>query len=122
MSNWKLYVRRKFDAAHHLPHHAGKCKQVHGHTWTVEVEVTYSGILSNDGMIMDFGDIKEVIDKLDHIDLNMIISNPTAENITKFLRTRIWDWMSDYDHLVDLANAKVLVRVWESDNTYVELS
>lgn len=120
MKHWKLCVRRKFDAAHHLPHHVGKCKQVHGHTWVVAVEITYSGELPDDGMIMDFGDIKEVVDKLDHpgYELNEVIPNPTAENIAEFLRKRIHVQMRESVY----QGAGLLVRVWESDDTYVELS
>lgn len=119
MSNWKLYVRRKFPASHALPHHTGKCKRMHGHTWMVEVEIYYTGEIPEPacGMIMDFGDIKEVIDELDHVNLNMYISNPTAENIAKHLLGRIRDQMCGFLH-----KASINVRVWESDDTYVELS
>ena len=68
-------------------------------------------------MIMDFGDVKEVIDELDHIHLNNYIFNPTAENIAEHLLGRIRDQMFGYLH-----DAGLLVRVWESDDTYVELS
>lgn len=119
MKHWTLYVRRKFPASHALPHHTGKCKQVHGHTWTVEVEIRYSGEIppGAHGMIEDFGEIKKEIDRLDHIHLNEIIPNPTAENIAEFLLKGIRAQM--YGYLVD---AGLLVRVWESDDTYVELS
>ena len=117
MKHWKLHVRRKFPASHALPHHTGKCKRIHGHTWTVEVEITYTGDLPNDGMIMDFGDIKEVIDKLDHVNLNDIIPNPTAENIAKFLLKGVRAQAYGFLH-----KASINVRVWESDDTYVELS
>ena len=30
-----------FEAAHWLPHHPGKCWKLHGHTWTVEVELKF---------------------------------------------------------------------------------
>jgi len=64
-----------FDAAHQLPHHHGKCSSLHGHTYRLVVEV--SGELiparnrSDEGMIMDFSDLKElvralIIDRCDH--------------------------------------------------------
>jgi len=119
MKHWTLYVQRKFPASHALPHHTGKCQQVHGHTWTIEVEIRYTGEIPSEacGMIEDFGEIKRVIDQLDHIHLNTVIYNPTAENIAEFLRNGIRAQMYGF-----LADAGLLVRVWESDDTYVELS
>jgi len=92
---------------------------MHGHTWTVEVEIRYTGEIPSEacGMIEDFGVIKGVVDELDHTTLNDYISNPTAENIAEYLLGRIRDQMYGY-----LADAGLLVRVWESDDTYVELS
>lgn len=48
-----------FDAAHRLRNHKGKCKNLHGHTWRVDVEV--SGDRDDDGMVLDFGDLKAVV-------------------------------------------------------------
>ncbi|AIL33309.1 6-carboxytetrahydropterin synthase QueD [Basilea psittacipulmonis] len=62
-----------FDAAHMLDTHDGKCKNLHGHTYTLIV--TVSGDLITDGpkkgMVIDFSDLKakvksEIIDRLDH--------------------------------------------------------
>lgn len=64
-----------FDAAHQLVGHKGKCANVHGHTYRLEVvlkgrPVTGEG-RSDEGFVADFGDIKalvkeRVVDKLDH--------------------------------------------------------
>lgn len=71
-----------FDAAHQLPWHEGKCRHLHGHTYRLEVTVV--GPLSEDGIVMDFGDISRVvrssiIERYDHTFLNDFIENPTAE-------------------------------------------
>ena len=34
---YTLRVKDHFDAAHFLPWHEGKCKNLHGHRWEVEV-------------------------------------------------------------------------------------
>ena len=67
----------KFDAAHFLPQHEGKCKNMHGHTWKMEIEVARSDgfINAHTGMIFDFGHLKDMLnanllDKLDHKILN----------------------------------------------------
>jgi 6-pyruvoyltetrahydropterin/6-carboxytetrahydropterin synthase len=78
-----------FDSAHKLDWHSGKCKNLHGHTY--KLMVTVEGELNDNGIVVDFDDIKkavksEVLGKLDHAFLNDIISNPTVENIV------IWIW------------------------------
>lgn len=51
-----------FDAAHQLPTHEGKCRNLHGHTYRVVIEV--DGELSTSGpstgMVIDFGDLKDI--------------------------------------------------------------
>ncbi|MFC7373328.1 6-carboxytetrahydropterin synthase QueD [Fictibacillus iocasae] len=80
-----------FDAAHHLHHYEGKCKNLHGHTY--KLVITISGYVDEVGIAVDFGDIKriykEVIDsKLDHRYLNEVLPNmnTTAENMI------VWIW------------------------------
>ena len=85
-----------FEAAHELPHHRGKCSQLHGHSYTLTVELrgakidhTTDGIPnSQHGMLTDYGDISAVLDpyiiqNLDHKFLNKSLNliSPTAEAI-----------------------------------------
>jgi 6-pyruvoyltetrahydropterin/6-carboxytetrahydropterin synthase len=64
-----------FDAAHQLIGHSGKCANLHGHTY--RLEVVLEGVplgpehTSDEGFVMDFAHLKSVvkervIDKLDH--------------------------------------------------------
>lgn len=64
-----------FDAAHALEHYPGKCRHIHGHTYTLHV--TVAGAVRDeaghpfDGMILDFTEMKSwvqqtVIQRLDH--------------------------------------------------------
>lgn len=63
----RITATEKFDAAHMLPKHEGKCWNLHGHTWRVEFDIQLDSLASaDDGMILDFGSIKEIVDKLDH--------------------------------------------------------
>lgn len=66
MNKVKLTKTGKFDAAHRLPHHPGKCANIHGHTWKWEVEIV--GTLGNDpsGMLVDFAELKKTINHYDH--------------------------------------------------------
>ncbi|WP_338809617.1 6-carboxytetrahydropterin synthase QueD [Neisseria leonii] len=62
-----------FDAAHMLDGHDGKCQNLHGHTYSLEITVS-GGLIgggAKDGMVMDFSDLKNmvrqaVIEPFDH--------------------------------------------------------
>lgn len=61
-----------FDAAHRLPFHKGKCFNLHGHRYEITVEV--EGDSDENGILMDYGDIKKGIgawidNNLDHATL-----------------------------------------------------
>lgn len=102
-----------FDSAHQLKWHKGKCKNLHGHTYKLEVGV--KGKINENGIVIDFGDLKKiieekVIEKYDHKLLNDYFENPTAENIAVQI-------------LKDLKSDGVaLVRLWETPTCYVEVT
>ena len=83
---YTLRVREHFDAAHHLIGYEGKCARVHGHRWSVEVEVV-AGELDEVGMLRDFGELREILRSIlpDHMDINEVYAdmNPTAENLAR---------------------------------------
>lgn len=49
----------KFDAAHILTNHQGLCKNLHGHTYRVDVSVTQGSGDTRD-MVIDFKDLKRI--------------------------------------------------------------
>jgi 6-pyruvoyltetrahydropterin/6-carboxytetrahydropterin synthase len=110
----------QFDSAHSLPDHEGKCRNVHGHTYTVEV--TVSGALRESGparaMVVDFGELGKtvarlVVDPLDHQYLNDVLDVvPTAEAIA--------GWM--FGVLADAGLPVVRVRLWETPTSYAEVT
>ena len=61
-----------FDAAHRLPLHKGKCFNLHGHTYRVEVTLQAENLMmGEDGMLYDFGDLdtivrKHIVEPMDH--------------------------------------------------------
>ena len=113
-----LIVREDFSAAHRLLSTGGKCAELHGHNWKVEVQV-WAEELDESGMAIDFHDLKaqtgEIVEGLDHRYLNDLPAfqqqNPTAENIARHI----------YEGLAQrLGTGKVKldqVRVWESETT-----
>lgn len=115
----------RFEAAHQLPDHHGKCARPHGHSY--QLEVTLRGPIkdapgdSDHGMVMDFGDLKQIVHEtvimhLDHHDLNEATGvYTTAENLAHW----IWDAL-----LAGGLPAILLyrIRLWETESCYAELS
>ncbi|HTZ11100.1 MAG TPA: 6-carboxytetrahydropterin synthase, partial [Candidatus Margulisiibacteriota bacterium] len=92
----------------------GKCEELHGHNWRVEMVVSQEG-LDKTGMVEDFTYLKKILksqlEKLDHKYLNKLPYfqkvNPTSENIARYI----------FDALkLKLLNIKS-VTVWENNNS-----
>src|SRR4249920_1908865 len=59
MTTASITRRLTLDAGHRVPGHAGKCRNLHGHTYVIEVEAI--GVIPDDGMVLDFGVVKEIM-------------------------------------------------------------
>jgi len=115
-----------FEASHLLPKHQGKCKNHHGHSYKLEVqfdgEVVQEENSTIDGMVVDFGDVKDmvkslIIDNLDHRHLNDIMYNPTAEHLARDI------FMKLEFATVGKGPKLVKVKLWEKsvmEELYVE--
>jgi len=89
-----------------LRNYEGKCKNLHGHTWVVEIWIK-KNLEPDEDMLMDFVELKKLIDELDHRNLNDYIYNPTAENVVRYFLERLEDY-------------NATVKVWESANASIE--
>ena len=61
---YNLKTSPAFHSAHFLARYNGKCANIHGHRWTVEVVVAGSELVPDGekrGMIIDFGDLKKAV-------------------------------------------------------------
>jgi len=114
----KLIVGKDFyfEAAHKIVGHE-KCGRIHGHSY--RIRVICEGYIQENGMVIDFEDIKKivtrnVVDKLDHTYLNEIesLEIPTTENLCVWVMNRL---------ITELPYLKT-VKVWESKNSYAELT
>lgn len=103
-----------FEAAHQLPWHSGACRNLHGHGY--RLEVTVGGPINDDGIVIDFADLgaivrRELLDRYDHVYLNDILDNPTAELIAQDAFKRL-----------EAAGLEVArLRLWETDDCSVEI-
>lgn len=129
----------RFEAAHLLPNHGGKCKRLHGHSYKVLVEI--GGIVqeqdgsTSEGMVIDYGDIsyhmKPIIEAMDHRflacgdewpylikdmgDENMYYMGvrTTAENIAKHVYGLLYEKLE-----LEPVNWSLKITVKETENTY----
>jgi len=122
---------------HRLPLHKGLCRNIHGHSY--EAHVILSGELDEQGMVMDYFDMKMLIqskvDELDHAFLcdasdavvldflkehslkHVIVNFPTtAENIAHMLCEHVVSKLP-HGHRLDT----VKIRVFETEKTYAEV-
>jgi len=100
-----------FDSAHFLTKYHGKCENLHGHTY--KLRVTVEGDIKEDGMVIDFKILKEIveekiIEKYDHKNLNDFFENPTAELVVK----QFWEELNGDLPLNELV-------LWETPNSFV---
>ena len=116
---FEVSVEETFAAGHALRNYRGKCENVHGHNY--RVQVTFSGPeLDSIGLLVDFVAVKKlmqtVVDRLDHQFLNDLAPfdalNPSAENMAKYFYDEISAGLGQSTP-VKLAQ----VRVWETDTT-----
>ncbi|WP_088035257.1 6-carboxytetrahydropterin synthase QueD [Evansella clarkii] len=115
-----------FDAAHHLHCYEGKCKNLHGHTYKVIFGI--SGFVDETGLMIDFGDIKEIWKKeievqLDHRYLNETLPpmNTTAENMVVWIFEKMAEAVAERESLSREQGARVeFVRLYETPTSYAE--
>lgn len=104
----------KFEAAHKLPKHDGKCARLHGHSWVGKLVVAGDRLVSEGpkaGMLKDFGDLsaglKPLVEQcLDHHYLNETtgLENPTSEEVARWV----------YDRLKPIVPELVAVEIQET--------
>ena len=116
---FEVSVQQTFAAGHALRNYRGKCENVHGHNYRIEITVQGERLAPN-GLLVDFIELKRVmkdtIDYLDHRFINDLEPftevNPSAENIAKFFHDRISAGLRT-EVPVRIAE----VKVWETDTS-----
>ncbi len=93
---YSIKVEEIFSSAHNLRGYKGKCEELHGHNWKIEVCIK-SKTTDKIGMVEDFSCVKSslrrILEGLDHKYLNALPYfkkvNPTSENIAKYIFTKL---------------------------------
>jgi 6-pyruvoyltetrahydropterin/6-carboxytetrahydropterin synthase len=119
---YEVTIKKTFSAAHVLKEIGGKCEDLHGHNFLVEVTVA-GETLNGEDLLIDFRDLKrwtnEILDHLDHKYLNDVDSfkdiNPSSERVAKFIYERLTEKVRAMKPVLTVSR----VTVWESDNARV---
>lgn len=116
---YEVMIEEEFSAAHALRGYRGKCENLHGHNWKVEVYVRGER-LDSVGMLVDFKELKAVTRKvmyyLDHKNLNELKPfdvelNPSSEHLAGFIFNEVGSQINNERVRV------YKVRVWETPST-----
>ena len=89
-------IERNFLSAHQLRGYRGKCENLHGHNYRIEIYAR-GNELDNIGLLVDFVELKaaadEVVQYLDHRNINelepFVELQPSAENLAKYILERV---------------------------------
>jgi 6-pyruvoyltetrahydropterin/6-carboxytetrahydropterin synthase len=142
----QITTRLEFDAGHRIPHHKSQCRNLHGHRYALEItlsgDIISNKLASEDGMVMDFSDVKQIakksiVDVWDHAflvftqDLEVLnflntLDNhktvvfpcvPTAENMAKeAFRILKSQYQDTYGNHLKLER----VRLYETPNSWAD--
>lgn len=90
---WRLTITQDFSSSHQLRNYGGKCENMHGHNFGVEVVVEGDKLDDRVHYLVDFKELKRqtksVLERLDHKHLNEVPPfdeiNPSSENIAMFI-------------------------------------
>ncbi len=127
----------KWEAAHRIPWHEGKCRNLHGHSYKMIVE--FEGETDKNGFVIDFNDIKKIVDPyIKLIDHSTIISakdielkevfdkkswkyfllpnDTSAENLCDYFIKIITE--NNKDLLKKLKIKEVGVKIFETESAY----
>lgn len=104
----RLHTETVIDSCHRLEGYCGKCVNLHGHSWKIEIEFEGDSADRDPvGILVDFGIVAALKEELDHKYLNDVIGhNPTAENLTM--------WVKEWLRAKVKPSIQIFVRVYET--------
>jgi 6-pyruvoyltetrahydropterin/6-carboxytetrahydropterin synthase len=136
----KIAKEYRWEMGHRLPLHKGLCRNIHGHSYRMIVEIT--GSLNKQGMVIDFFDlnkiIKPIIDKYDHAFLCWENDRKLKDFLIKNKMKRVFvNYHSTVENICDaflhLLSGKlrkvkgysfdeITVKIFETPNAFAEKS
>ena len=137
----RIATEFRWEMGHRLPNHKGECKNIHGHSYKMILEL--SGELdTKSGMIVDFYDlgliVKPIVKKFDHSFLvykkDTKLLNFLAENKMKKVVTDYYGTVENIcNNFIDLIVKgikksklnniySITVKIYETPNSYAEMT
>ncbi|HPS25207.1 MAG: 6-carboxytetrahydropterin synthase [Bacteroidales bacterium] len=140
MANLRITKEFRFEGAHALLDYDGKCRHIHGHSY--RLMITVEGVPSlregdpKIGMIMDFGDLKDIVEThiVKHFDHALLLRRnaPLAEEISgAYQNVLLLDFQPTCEQLtlhfadilkkiITLPNSLYSVRLYETPTSWCE--
>jgi 6-pyruvoyltetrahydropterin/6-carboxytetrahydropterin synthase len=100
---FEVMIERNFSSAHQLRGYKGKCENLHGHNYKIEI-FARGRELDHIGLLVDFGELKtaadDIVQYLDHRNINELPPfdaelNPSAENLARYILERVASQVGD---------------------------
>jgi 6-pyruvoyltetrahydropterin/6-carboxytetrahydropterin synthase len=122
---FEVTVEQTFAAGHSLREYKGKCENVHGHNYRVQVTVEGEK-LNGIGLLVDFVDLKravrQVIERLDHQFINDVepftTLNPSAENLAQYFHDEVARALNIEASRFNDAPVRISqIKIWETDTS-----
>jgi len=140
MANLRITKEFRFEGAHALLDYDGKCRHIHGHSY--RLMITVEGVPSlregdpKIGMIMDFGDLKDIVEThiVKHFDHALLLRRnaPLAEEISgAYQNVLLLDFQPTCEQLtlhfadilkkiITIPNSLYSVRLYETSTSWCE--
>ena len=132
----KIAKEFTWEMGHRLPFHNGKCKNLHGHSYRCMVEL--NGDPDENGMVLDYYDVKKVIEPIiDNLDHSFMVCKTDIELIEVLEKLNSRHVIVDFETTAENISTYLLgeikssslpknihsikVRVLETENTYAEV-
>ncbi|MFA7361509.1 MAG: 6-carboxytetrahydropterin synthase [Candidatus Kapaibacterium sp.] len=136
----KIAKEFRWEMGHRLPEHSGLCRNIHGHSYRMVVEIN-GEVLAN-GMIIDFYDlgliVKPILEKLDHCFLVYVKDKPVLDFLKKYkMKMVVVDYLATVENICkDIAEkivseikkqkvkniSDISVKIFETPNSFAEIN
>ena len=142
MTTIRITKEFKFETSHILKDYDGLCRNIHGHSYKLLVSVSGSPINNpedpKNGMVMDFGDLKEIVykDIVDKYDHTLVVNDDSPEEIKEAMQKSTGrviftpyqptceNMVAEFAHIIGVQLPQHIklccVRLYETPTSYAE--
>jgi 6-pyruvoyltetrahydropterin/6-carboxytetrahydropterin synthase len=111
----------RFEAAHILPRHPGRCARLHGHSFRLRVEIE-GPVQPDSQFVMDYAELSKIVEpiveRFDHRFLNLYVQYPSAENLAIHIAHELRPMLSGMDRIiVAVSETEKTWAIWDSRRT-----